>query len=108
MTDRRKKFYSDILISIELIEGFISGIKSFEDYSIDIKTKSAVERHLSIIGEAVTNIRKIDPSDFSSAQQIISFRNRLIHAYDSIDDSIVWMIIQRHLPELKKEIEEKM
>ena len=37
--------------------------------------------------------------------QIVNFRNRLVHAYDSIDDAIVWVIINKHLPELKNEVE---
>lgn len=32
-------------------------------------------------------------------------RNRLVHAYDSIDSSIVWVIIKKHLPNLKNEVE---
>ena len=32
-----------------------------------------------------------------------NFRNRIIHAYDSIDDSIVWAIKTNHLPTLKEE-----
>jgi uncharacterized protein with HEPN domain len=55
-------------------------------------------------------LRKFDESKFeiSSANQIISFRNRLIHAYDSIDNAIVEAIIKNHLPILKEEIEYKI
>jgi uncharacterized protein with HEPN domain len=41
---------------------------------------------------------------FSQAQQIIGFRNRIIHAYDNIDASIVWVIIRKNLPILKEEV----
>jgi uncharacterized protein with HEPN domain len=37
-------------------------------------------------------------------KQIIGFRNRLVHAYDNIDNSIVWAIINRHLQKLEEEI----
>lgn len=33
MTDHEKKYLSDILNAIELIESFISGILSFEEYN---------------------------------------------------------------------------
>jgi uncharacterized protein with HEPN domain len=33
-------------------------------------------------------------------------RNRVIHGYDAVDDEIVWGTIQRHLPQLKVEVEE--
>jgi RecG-like helicase len=40
--------------------------------------------------------------------KITGFRNRLIHAYDSMDQSIIWAIIKNHLVPLKKEIVEKI
>ena len=55
MTDQRKKYLSDINSAIELIEDFVKNINSFTDYNNDIKTQSAVERQLGIIGEAVNN-----------------------------------------------------
>ena len=33
-------------------------------------------------------------------------RNRVTHGYDKIDDEIVWSIIIRHLPILKREVDE--
>ena len=53
MTEKEKKFLSDISTSIGLIEDFTKDLKSFTDYQRDLKTKGAVERHLGIIGEAV-------------------------------------------------------
>ncbi len=105
MTERDKKYLSDILIAIDFIEEFLKGIDSFQKYSIDTKTKSAVERQLVIIGEAVNMFLKSSPTNkLENAQKIISFRNHLVHAYDSIDDSIVWAITQNYLGPLKMEI----
>lgn len=105
MTEREKKFLSDIFHSIELIESFVNSLNSFEDYQKDIKTKSAVERQLGIIGEAVNKFQKESNSlKLIHTSQIVSLRNRLIHAYDSIDDSIIWSIITRHLTPLKEEV----
>ncbi|MEM7514017.1 MAG: HepT-like ribonuclease domain-containing protein [Bacteroidota bacterium] len=109
MTDRAKKYLVDILHSISLIEDFLIGTEGFELYRQDLKTKSAVERQLGIIGEAVNQFQKEESSvQFSSARQIISFRNRIIHAYDSIDDSIVWVILRKHIPILKQEAAEAL
>jgi len=109
MTEREKKYLSDISNSIGLIEDFISEIHSFSDYCKDSKTKSAVERHLAIIGEAVTRfIRESDSNHLTNATQIISVRNRLIHAYDSIDDAIIWSVIKLHLVDLKNEVLQKL
>ena len=58
MTERGKKYLSDIQLAIELIESFIQDIDSFEEYSSDLKTQSAVERQLGIIGEAVNRFKQ--------------------------------------------------
>lgn len=109
MTEKEKKFLSDISNSIELIEAFTKDLKSFSEYQKDLKTKGAVERHLGIIGEAVNKFLKESASnDLRNASQIISLRNRLIHSYDNVDDSIIWSIVTRHLRPLKDEINKKI
>lgn len=92
-------------MSIKLIEDFMKDIKSFSEYQGDYKTKGAVERHLGIIGEAVNKfLNESESNHIENASQIISLRNRLIHAYDNIDDSIIWSVLRRHLIPLKLEI----
>lgn len=105
MTEKSIKYLSDILTAIELIEEFTQEISDFEEYDHDRKTQSAVERQLVIVGEAIHKFRKLEPEKvIENDKQIIAFRNRLVHAYDGIDNSIVWAIIKRHLHPLKKEI----
>ncbi|UYZ64539.1 HepT-like ribonuclease domain-containing protein [Hymenobacter weizhouensis] len=41
-------------------------------------------------------------------QQMVDFRNRLIHSYDNIDDVIVWAILKRHLPVLKADVQRQL
>lgn len=107
MNDRTKKYLADILIAIELIDEFCSDVPDFDSYAADRKTTSAVERQLAIIGEAVNKVKHHSPELLlQNAKKIIDFRNRIVHAYDSIDDSIVWAIIQTHLPQLKIEVSE--
>jgi uncharacterized protein with HEPN domain len=107
MTDRSKKYLSDIIIAVNLIEDFTLGITDFLVYESDLKTQSAVERQLVIIGEALNQFKKLEPkTNIRNATQIIAFRNRLVHAYDNLDNSIVWAIIQRHLKPLKNEVDE--
>ncbi len=48
--DKAGKYLYDIQHSISLIESFIAPINNFDDYLSDIKTQSAVERQLAIIG----------------------------------------------------------
>jgi len=109
MTDQEKKYLSDILESIRKIELFVQDTPTFELYVQDIKTQSAIERQLSIIGEAVNKLNKLNPHTIlEDTQQIVGFRNRLIHAYDSIDNAIVWSILKRHILPLKEEAIKKL
>lgn len=109
MTDQGKKYLADILRAIELIDGFVKSTPTFIDYANDLKTQSAVERQLGIIGEAVNKFDKLFPDEnIQHARQIVGFRNRLIHAYDAVDASMIWVIINRHLSPLKEEVENKL
>ena len=109
MTDQGNKYLTDIVHAIDLIETFISEVSSYDEYIADLKTQSAVERQLGIIGEAIVKFEKIFPdSILINARKIVGFRNRLIHTYDTVDQSIIWAIIKKHLEPLKKEITEKL
>ena len=106
MTEKSLKYLSDILMAIALIEEFTTEISDFKVYDKDRKTQSAVERQLSIIGEALNQFKKLEPAiEIQNDKQIIAFRNRLVHAYDSLDNTIVWAIMNKHLKPLKSEIE---
>jgi len=103
--EKEKKYLSDVLAAIELIREFLLPIADFATYQLDLKTKSAVERQLGIIGEAINKYRKLeDQPSLKHDRQIIAFRNLLVHAYDNVDDTIVWAIVKTHLPELREEV----
>jgi len=109
MTEKSQKYLSDIIHSIELIEDFTKSIKTFSQYENDLKTQSAVERHLGIIGEAVNKYDLLNPDDsLINARKIVGFRHRLINAYDAIDPSMIWAIIKQYLQPLKEEVVRKV
>jgi uncharacterized protein with HEPN domain len=109
MMEKGLKYLSDIIHAIELIEDFIASISNYNEYVSDLKTQSAVERQLGIIGEAVNKFDSLNPEfSLENAKKIVGFRNRLIHAYDAVDSSMIWVIIKRHLPPLKEEITQKL
>jgi len=58
--DRVSKYLFDIQSSISLIETFLKDIDTFNDYQNDLKTQSAVERQLAIIGEVVNKLKQED------------------------------------------------
>jgi uncharacterized protein with HEPN domain len=65
---------------------------------------AAVERKFEIIGEALSQLAKLDPvlveriPDFRRA---ISFRNLLIHGYATVDMYRVWHTVEDVLPGLR-------
>jgi uncharacterized protein with HEPN domain len=106
MDIRIKTWLYDIQQSIEEIFMFLGDQRNFNSYKADLKTKKAVERNLEIIGEAVNRILKTDNNfKLINAKNIIGTRNRIIHSYDNISDEIIWTIVCRELPDLKKQIE---
>jgi len=86
-------YLHDLKHSCELIHSFIEGC-DFATYNSDPMRKSVVERQFILIGEALNQMLL----HFPDAARIISFRNRLTHAYRTISDEIIWGIIQKSLP----------
>lgn len=101
-----KKFLEDILSAIDEIELFFeSRQKRFDVYQADICLRRAIERNITIIGEATNRVLKSMPDiDITAARRIVDTRNYVIHGYDSVTDDIMWGIVIRHLPVLKDEV----
>jgi uncharacterized protein with HEPN domain len=81
---------------------------SLEEYGLDRRTKAAVERKFEIIGEALNRIKNESPETLErirEASKIISFRNVIIHGYDTVSDPILWDVAQTKLPLLIDDIE---
>ena len=99
----------DILNAIESILSYTKDI-SLDQYLNDLKTKHAVERNFSIIGEAVARLDNELKVQYAHInwRQIKDFRNIIIHDYFGIDDTIVWDIIQFDLKQHEKDIRELM
>lgn len=69
--------------------------------------RSAVERQLLIVGEAISQLAKLDPGLTESIpeyQRIIAFRNILAHGYSAVDDATVWDVVDTKLQPLKDSI----
>jgi len=99
-------FIEDISESIRLIEKYIGNL-SKENLDNNQELKDSIVRRLEIIGEAVKNI----PDDFKEKyyevpwKKIAGLRDIIIHAYFNIDLDIMWDIIKKDLPDLKKKIQ---
>ncbi len=92
----------DVRRAAEQIAEFIAGIDE-ETYVLDALRRSAVERQLEIIGEALKNLRA---SGSESAEaipdlhRIVGLRNVLAHGYAVVDDRVVWVAASRRVPAL--------
>ena len=94
----------DIQKSIELIREFTQD-QTFEMYQKNVMMNSAVERQLSIVGEAIVQLLKLEPNiSITAARQIAGFRNILIHNYARVSPAVVWTIVQDDLETLYNEV----
>lgn len=103
-----KKYVLDIASIIDELERILNHHQfDFNDFQAHFISVRAVERDLMIIGEAINKIMQIDPrTQISGARQIIGLRNLIVHAYDSIEPSVLWRILVKDIPVLKQEIEQ--
>ena len=107
MRPESRKYLFDIQTACRRLRRFTAE-KRFEDYREDELLRSAVERQFEIIGEAISQLTRIDSDvaeQISERSKIVAFRNILIHGYAVVDDTIVWDIVQTKLPTLAREIE---
>jgi len=105
MDNKQKKYLFDIQSCISNIDNYIGEPKVFDDFEQNQMLQDAVERNLEIIGEAINQLLKINPSIYiSNARRIVDARNKIIHGYDSLEPVNIWAIIINHLPVLKEEI----
>jgi uncharacterized protein with HEPN domain len=102
-----RAYLFDMAQACVLLRQFTTG-KTFAAYKADPMLRSAVERQFEIIGEALNQALRLDPGlamRISDTSRIIAFRNRLIHAYASIADDVVWGVLETNLPTLQREVE---
>lgn len=98
------KLLVDIIDAIDAIDHHLQGRRIFAEYLDDRTRRRAVERELEIIGEAVSKLLRSDPNfPLSYARQIVDMRNRVIHAYDTVDNILVWKTIMKDVPVLRAE-----
>ena len=100
-------FIEHILDSIKAIKEFSRGIRKVELISSRLK-QSAIVREIEIIGEAVKNLSEQLKSKYKNIEwrEIAGTRDKMIHHYFGVDLNIVWNIIKKDLPVLRKKIKE--
>ena len=93
----------DIHNAADAILRFVAGldVQAFAETEV---VHAAVERKFEIIGEAMSQLAKLDPvlsRRIPDMRDIIAFRNILIHGYAVVEHDQVWRIAQTSLPSLR-------
>lgn len=102
-------YLKHILEAIRRIQRYIEDIDEIAFLGNEL-IQDAVIRNIEIIGEASRNINKHYP-EYTEQHATIPFavayemRNALSHGYFKVDLGIVWVTIERDLPELEVMIE---
>jgi uncharacterized protein with HEPN domain len=105
-----RAYLSDVIEACEAIAAAVRGL-DLAAYQSTRLVRSAVEREFIIIGEAVAALGRTAPSTFASiskARRVVDFRNQLTHEYLTVDDALVWAIIEADVPVLQRECTELM
>ncbi len=100
-------FVDDIVNACRSLINFVKGI-TFNDYIGDEKTRYAVERVFQIMGEGVKHL----PEELKMENPQIpwstmtALRNRIVHGYFSLDDTVLFETIELELKPLLPPLEE--
>lgn len=99
-----KKYLLDILQTIEGLEQIASGF-TIKDLEV-LTNKWAVERGISIIGEAMYKANNLNRNlAITNKPKIIATRHIVVHDDDIVNSEALLIIIRKHLPILKEEVE---
>jgi uncharacterized protein with HEPN domain len=82
--------------------------KTVDDYARDELLRSGVERKFEMIGEALNRVSRDNPTvrdKIREHRHIVSFRTILAHGYDSMENRIVWGIIEEDLGKLLEDVQ---
>jgi uncharacterized protein with HEPN domain len=87
-----RKFLTDMVDRATFASQFMAD-KSLDDLMHNRPVRSAVERELMVLGEALYQLHRNFPQiaeQIDSWQQIIGFRHVLVHGYDSLNVRVIW------------------
>ena len=93
--------------ALDAIERFTTDI-NLDSYLENELLQAAVERKFEILGEALKKACETEPSladTIPDLRAIISMRNRIIHAYDAVDQLILWDAIHEDTTQLKQSLD---
>jgi uncharacterized protein with HEPN domain len=103
-----RAWVADALAACRAVLEFSRG-ETLESYRDRPMLRSAVERQLEILGEALSQLAKATPelaARIPDLRRIVDFRNVLAHSYAIVDDAIVWAAVEHNVPALLTTLEQ--
>lgn len=102
-----KIYLKHILDAIHRIKNYINKI-SYKEFKKDNLRQDAIIRQIEIIGEATKRISEKLKNKYKHIpwKDIAGMRDKLIHKYFGVDIEIVWMTVEKDIPELERQIKE--
>lgn len=102
-----RDYITDIYNAICEVEEFTKGL-DFGRFEEDRKTVNATVRSLEVIGEAAKRIPAHIKEKYPSVpwKKMAAMRDKLIHEYFGVDETIVWKVASEELPKLKPAFKE--
>ncbi|MFH1907660.1 MAG: DUF86 domain-containing protein [Chloroflexota bacterium] len=96
MTNEFLDYVEDIVDAMDKAEILLEGI-TYEQFEADFRINFAVARALEIIGEACKRIPDALRQKYPAIpwRGMSGMRDRIIHAYDTVDMETVWDVVKR-------------
>ena len=106
MSDEYLDHIEDVLDAMNKAEILLEGV-TFEQFEADFRTNFAVVRALEIVGEATKRLPDSLRQQYPDIpwRGMAGMRDRIIHAYDTVDLEIVWDVVKKDIPEIKPRIQ---
>ena len=98
-------FLKHILEEIEKIENSLSGVSEMK-FKNNVDYVDMTVRRIEIIGEAAKNLSKslVNGHPEVEWKKIIGTRDKIIHGYFDVSVKLIWEIVEKDIPELKRHI----
>lgn len=108
MLDTDKRCIEEALFAIDSIAEYVKGVPTKEVLISDKRNYDAVLMNFIVLGQCCNRLsdelkKNNAHIDWRGAND---FRNFIAHDYFGVSEDVVWSVIQFHLPQLRKDLQQ--